>query len=479
MVLRTSLVWNGEVMEDLVLDRPAPVTIGTSGKTTFVTPDLGLPDELAIIRPGRSGYLLVLADAMRGTVCLGGQQQAVDSVVGGEPFRALPIQEGDWGVIELGDSCRLFFQFVPREDKVELLTRNQMMIGGIGFGAFAVLGAVIWGVKGIGFGEAVFRSVGLTALIFAVAALGRVVMKQDGESKASLGFSIILHTALLSLTFHIYAQQTAYAFPEPRELTAHYLVSRPEPEPILVALPKLPTLGPITATKPAAATTVTLPTVATTKGDGSARGRRGGGPNPGGAPPSTFGILGNPELQKVLGHGVDGEVKQLAGVTGGADVPEVGPPGDGKTRGNGKQGPAGDHQKSDKPITVVPLRAAVCIGSCGGRGGPVTIEPERIGPDDGPHLTANEVDREVRRHAGMFKACYQQQLNRTPDLAGSLVMRFVIAADGTVSNVKVARDNLGNDTVAACMTRNIRTQLKFPPKGGAKVTYPFVFSPGG
>ncbi len=45
LVLRTSLIWNGEVMEDRVLERPGPVTIGHTGKPMFVTPDLGLPED--------------------------------------------------------------------------------------------------------------------------------------------------------------------------------------------------------------------------------------------------------------------------------------------------------------------------------------------------------------------------------------------------------------------------------------------------
>src|SRR5262245_8950873 len=140
LVLRAALVWNGEVMDDVVLDRPRPITIGRTGKTTFVTPDIGLR-ELAIIRPGSAGYILTLGARMRGTVCLGGTQHAVTTLVGDEPVRGMPLAFGDWGVIDLDEDghCQLFFQFVPRDERAQVLTRRQLHIGTVGFGAFSLI----------------------------------------------------------------------------------------------------------------------------------------------------------------------------------------------------------------------------------------------------------------------------------------------------------------------------------------------------
>src|SRR5437016_6307768 len=36
VALRVSLIWHDEVMEDLVLEKPAKITIGSTGKPTFV-----------------------------------------------------------------------------------------------------------------------------------------------------------------------------------------------------------------------------------------------------------------------------------------------------------------------------------------------------------------------------------------------------------------------------------------------------------
>ncbi len=470
LVLRASLVWNGEVMEDRVLDRAGPITIGPAGKPTFVTPDLGLPAEFQIVRPGARGYLLVLAAGMRGTVCLGGVQQAVRELVADEPFHAVALQVGDWGVVELDDRCKLFFQFVPREEHAVILTRQQLNIGAIGFGVFSLVGAAIFAIKGLEVGEALARSVGLTALIFGGAALARVVAKQNGESQASLAFSIVLHAAILSFTFHVYSEQSAYAFPEPRQLTAEYLVSRPaEPTPVVARLSStMPALG-------APATTVAIEVQAPRGGtDGGASAPRRL-PRRGAAPPSPFGVLGNPDVLALAKRDVSGEIGRLAGVTGtGEQRGEAGPPR--VTRGDDPRAPTTAHQPS-REIAVIPVRGAVCIGAGCSGGTPIEIAPPPAGPADGPQLTAKEVDDTVKRRAGIFRACYQRQVNKTAELAGSVVMKWRITAQGDVVNVKRQGGTLINQEVTDCLTLNVGL-LKFPAKGGASVTYPFVFSLG-
>ena len=84
----------------------------------------------------------------------------------------------------------------------------------------------------------------------------------------------------------------------------------------------------------------------------------------------------------------------------------------------------------------------------------------------------------VKARAGVFKACYQKELNRQPGLGGKLVIHFVIAADGSVKNASTQGGTLRNDGVESCVKSNIM-RLKFPAKGGAIVNYPFVFTQGG
>lgn len=483
LVLRTSLIWNGEVMDDRVFERTEPITLGHAGKPTFVIPDLGLPADFAIVRPGSTGHLLVLGEHMRGVVCLGGRQQEVAAVVAGEAFHAVPLEVGDWGVVELDETgtCKLFFQFVRREEHAEIVTRKQLHIGGLGFGVFSLVGAAIFAAKGVGLGEALFRAIALTALIFAGAAVARLVMKQNGESQASLAFSIILHTAILSFTFHVYSEQSAFAFPQPRELTATYLVSRPaDPTPVVARITAtVPTLG------PAVGMAEPLPVVEVPAAPPSGGNRGGAGAlrpsRRGAAPPSPFGVLANRDVLAVVDRDIGGDVGVLGGVSGnGRERGEAGPPGPLRTtRGDGRdpRGPAGVHQQA-KEIGPIAVRGAVCVGAGCTGGAPVDVTPPPTADPDGPVLTAKEVDEVVRRRAGIFRACYQREVNRVNDLTGSVVMKWRITPSGGVVGVQRAGGTLANQNVLDCLTRNLGA-LTFPAKGGATVVYPFVFSVGG
>ena len=84
--LRASLVWRDEVMGDVVLTKPRAITVGTGPRSTFVIPDLGLPDRYAIVKPGNRGYLLTLGESMRGTLNIDGSPRDVEEFVrrGGE-----------------------------------------------------------------------------------------------------------------------------------------------------------------------------------------------------------------------------------------------------------------------------------------------------------------------------------------------------------------------------------------------------------
>jgi hypothetical protein len=141
VALRTALIWHDEVMDDVVVHKPTKITVGSAGKTTFTVPNIGLPKQFAIVRPGNRGYLLTLGERMRGTICLDGEQRDVADYVqsnaerGG--FAATPISGRDWGVIDLDESgdYKLFFQFVPIEDATSqpFFTPQMIKFGALGY----------------------------------------------------------------------------------------------------------------------------------------------------------------------------------------------------------------------------------------------------------------------------------------------------------------------------------------------------------
>jgi hypothetical protein len=96
-------------------------------------------------------------------------------------------------------------------------------------------------------------------------------------------------------------------------------------------------------------------------------------------------------------------------------------------------------------------------------------------------LLAEEIDRVVKARAGIFRACYQKELNHTPGLGGKLVVHFAIGGDGAVQAGRTAITSgttMHNDAIEQCVKSHVN-RLKFPAKGGlANVNYPFLFSQG-
>ena len=158
VALRTALIWRDEVMEDVVSHKPAKITLGQSGRTTFTVPNTGgLPKNFAIVRPGNRGYLLTLGERMRGTICIDGEQKDVKEFVrrgegesaGG--FCATPISGKDWGVVDLDESgdYKLFFQFVPVEDAQPFFSKPVIYAGFGGWLLSSIVLAIIFWAKGV------------------------------------------------------------------------------------------------------------------------------------------------------------------------------------------------------------------------------------------------------------------------------------------------------------------------------------------
>ena len=121
-------------------------------------------------------------------------------------------------------------------------------------------------------------------------------------------------------------------------------------------------------------------------------------------------------------------------------------------------------------------------GGVGTRVGPtspnVAVGPLEQAPPPEGDLSADAINRVMRAHAGVFRACYQKELGRDPKLAGKVVLRFTIKPDGSTTNVAVASTTLKSPAVETCLVNQVE-RLKFPAKTLANVSYPFVFAQGG
>ncbi len=88
------------------------------------------------------------------------------------------------------------------------------------------------------------------------------------------------------------------------------------------------------------------------------------------------------------------------------------------------------------------------------------------------------IDAVVKRHLNQIRYCYQRELQQDPSLAGRVVVKFVIAKDGTVANASIKSSTLAAPAVEQCLvSRFLRMSFPEPAGGGiVVVSYPFLFS---
>jgi Ca-activated chloride channel family protein len=94
-------------------------------------------------------------------------------------------------------------------------------------------------------------------------------------------------------------------------------------------------------------------------------------------------------------------------------------------------------------------------------------------------LDRSVIDQVVKRNLNALRYCYQRELTKDPTLGGAVVVKFTIAADGTVSQAAIKSSTLGSPAVESCLVgRFLRAQFPAPAGGGTVVvSYPLVFSP--
>ncbi len=93
-------------------------------------------------------------------------------------------------------------------------------------------------------------------------------------------------------------------------------------------------------------------------------------------------------------------------------------------------------------------------------------------------LAKEEIQEVIRRNLAQIRYCYQRELAKNPELEGKVVVKFVIAKDGTVQSASTRSSTLGNAVVETCVNnRFLRMQFPEPAGGGIViVSYPFLFT---
>ena len=124
---------------------------------------------------------------------------------------------------------------------------------------------------------------------------------------------------------------------------------------------------------------------------------------------------------------------------------------------------------------AIPIPPPAPTSSLPIRGGPLTVTATlgKLVIAKNAAYTEDEVSRVVRARQGIWRACYQKELNRTPTLKGTLNVSFEIGADGAVTSATGAGVS---DAVRTCVSANFM-RLEFPPKGAkTKVRVPITYT---
>ena len=116
------------------------------------------------------------------------------------------------------------------------------------------------------------------------------------------------------------------------------------------------------------------------------------------------------------------------------------------------------------------------VGNLGDRSGRI---PKVI---PGRAMVTGSLDREIIRrviskHRAEIKYCYEKELTKHRDLAGKIVVTFIIAPTGRVIKAKIRETTMRNKAVEQCMVARVK-RWRFPqPTGGGivEVSYPFIF----
>ncbi|MDP6124131.1 MAG: AgmX/PglI C-terminal domain-containing protein [Candidatus Latescibacteria bacterium] len=106
----------------------------------------------------------------------------------------------------------------------------------------------------------------------------------------------------------------------------------------------------------------------------------------------------------------------------------------------------------------------------------LALPPSKPKTAGGRSLT--DVERRAAQSGQMVSACYLAGLADNPSLAGVIVVRFTINANGSVSNVSIADSNLGSPVVEDCLQATV-SSWSFPTGPSSETfDYPFTFEPG-
>ena len=104
--------------------------------------------------------------------------------------------------------------------------------------------------------------------------------------------------------------------------------------------------------------------------------------------------------------------------------------------------------------------------------------PARPRPPPPRGIPRPAVRQVLKQAMPRLRQCYERELLANPELAGQVIARVAVLADGTVEDVRGEKIRLASGIAVACIFRTLR-RLRFPqPEGGpVRLTIPLMFEP--
>ncbi len=224
--------------------------------------------------------------------------------------------------------------------------------------------------------------------------------------------------------------------------------------------------------------------VISTAGGGTGGGGGGGGGGQGGEDYASVGVVGlltaigpDGSVADLMGSG--GDLDAIAGNIAGLKTSGSGTVGRGTGGGFGPGGPGLGGGLGPGFGSLLATKSAGTTKLAPGR---VRVSPPGItGAAATNSLRSSAViARIVNQHKNGIEFIYKKYLKTNPSLEGKIVVRFTIAAGGSVTACSVVSSTMGNPALEGEVCARIMT-WRFPPidAGDVTVVYPFVFFSAG
>lgn len=433
--LRIGLIQRGRIVEERLLRRIEPVTIGSASSCTLVVPQSDLPASFALLPVVKGRLHLAFDDRMDGKVSSpAGSAGLADLVAAGRAVRKgevhlLPLAENQWGRVAVGE-VTVLFQFVtppplPPPPKLPREVRKNR-----------------------------FRSMDRLFVLVLLASVGIHFSAYAGLVRVPVAEEVTLEEIPDRFARLLIPERRPEA-PKAEEKKPEAVVEKKEEKKPDEKRPEAEDPAKVAARKAARAAAVAR----SVQQKGILRVLGALGPGTGrGAVADVFG----------KGGGFGDVAQALSGAGGVAVATEPGGVGARKGGGQGGAASIGDLGTSGGGKVALGAKSDVRVT------GTVGVEEADV---DSPDVDQARLGGFVRARMSAIKACYENQLKRNPNLRGKIRIRFTILETGGLADVTAVENSLGSAEVVSCIVGTMRSwRTPFRPTGTVQVEYPFVFS---